>query len=86
MIDGQDSKGETLHKMPNIGERDLVQFTCSRKIGIKWRDGVANPWSKTLTQNCPYLNKLQGQTWRRSRAWWRTPLITALGRQRQLHL
>ena len=46
MIDGQDSEGETLHKMPNIGERDLVQFTCSRKIGIKWRDGVATHGQK----------------------------------------
>jgi hypothetical protein len=29
--------------------------------GIKWRDGVAIPQSKTLTQNCSCLKELQGQ-------------------------
>jgi hypothetical protein len=33
---------------------------------IKWRDGVAIPYSKTLTQNCPCLKELQGQKWRRT--------------------
>jgi hypothetical protein len=29
--------------------------------GIKWRDGVAIPQSKTLTQICSCLKELQGQ-------------------------
>jgi hypothetical protein len=33
--------------------------------GIKWRDEVAIPQSKTLTQDCPCLKELQGQKWRR---------------------
>jgi hypothetical protein len=30
-----------------------------------WRDGVAIPQSKTLSQNCSYLKELQRQKWRR---------------------
>jgi hypothetical protein len=33
--DSQDSKGETLDKMPNSGERELVESTSSRKSGHK---------------------------------------------------
>jgi hypothetical protein len=54
------SKGGTFDEMPNSGERELVESTFSRKTGIKWRDGVAIPQSKTLTQK-----ELQGQNWRR---------------------
>jgi hypothetical protein len=33
--------------------------------GLKRRDGVTNPLSKFLTQNCSRLKELQGQKWRR---------------------
>lgn len=29
--------------MPNMGEREIVESTSSRKQGIKWRDAVAIP-------------------------------------------
>lgn len=44
-------KGKTLDEAPNGGERELVEFTSSRKIGHQ--DGVVTPQSKTLTQNFP---------------------------------
>jgi hypothetical protein len=62
--DSQDSKGRTLDEMPNSGERELIKSTSSRK-DIKWRDEVAIPHSKTLTQNCSCLKELQGQKQRR---------------------
>ena len=33
MRGSQDSKGETIDEMPNSRERELVEFTSSRKIG-----------------------------------------------------
>jgi hypothetical protein len=39
--DSQDSKGETLEKMPYSGEKELVEPTSSRKMGHQVRDGVA---------------------------------------------
>ena len=47
------------------GEGELVESTTSEGQDIKWRDGVAIPQSKALTQNCFCLKGLQGQTWRR---------------------
>ena len=41
--DFQDSKRRTLDEMPNIGERELVEPTSSRKTGNQVRDGVAIP-------------------------------------------
>jgi hypothetical protein len=32
-----------------------------KRQGIKWRDRVAIPQSKILTQNCSYLKVQQGQ-------------------------
>jgi hypothetical protein len=61
--DAQDSKGGTLDERPYSGERELVESTSSRKIGIKWRVEVAIQQSKTLTQNCSCLKELQGQKW-----------------------
>jgi hypothetical protein len=60
MRDSQDSKGGTLDKMPNSGERELVESISNRK-GIKRRDGIAIPQSKILTQNCSSLKETQGQ-------------------------
>jgi hypothetical protein len=51
--------------MPNSVERKLVESTSVERQGIKWRDGVAIPQSKTLTHNCSCLKELQGQKWRR---------------------
>jgi hypothetical protein len=33
--DSQDSKGETLHEMPDTRERELIEPTPNRKQGIK---------------------------------------------------
>ena len=57
--DSQDSKGGTLDEMPNIGERELIEPTSSRKSGLQVRDGVAIPQSK-LTHNYSCLKELQG--------------------------
>jgi hypothetical protein len=62
--DSRDSKGGTLDEILYSGERELVEFTSSRKWGIKWRAVVATPQSKTLTYTCSCLKKLQGQKWR----------------------
>jgi hypothetical protein len=51
--------------MPYSVEREPVKSIFKRKAGIKWRDGVAIPQSKTLVQNCSFLIELQGQKWRR---------------------
>jgi hypothetical protein len=45
--------------MPNIGERELIEPTSSRKSGLQVRDGVAIPQSK-LTHNYSCLKELQG--------------------------
>lgn len=55
MRDAQDSKGGTLDEMLNSGERELK----------KWRDGLAIPQLKTMSQNCFCLKELQGQKWRK---------------------
>jgi hypothetical protein len=55
------SEGETLYEMPNTEERELVESTSSRRQGIKWKNRVVIPQSKTLTQNCSRLKELQGQ-------------------------
>ena len=47
----------TLDEMPYNGERELVELPSVERQGIKWREGVAIPQSKTLTQNC--LKELQ---------------------------
>ena len=57
--------GVTLAKMPNNRERVPGKSTSVDKQGPKWRDGVTNPQSKFLTQNCSSLKELQGQKWRR---------------------
>jgi hypothetical protein len=44
--DSQVFKGETLDKMPDSVERELVEPTSSRKTGHQVRDGVAIPQSK----------------------------------------
>jgi hypothetical protein len=51
--------------MPYSRERELVEPTSSRRQGIKWRDGVAIPQSKTLMQNCSFMKEQQGQKCRR---------------------
>jgi hypothetical protein len=38
--DAQDSKGETIDEIPKSEE---MEFTSSRRLGIKWRDGAAIP-------------------------------------------
>ena len=52
--------GVTLDEMPNSEERELVESTSSTKKGLKWRNGVANPQSKLLTQNCSCLKRTSG--------------------------
>ena len=64
--DSQDLKGGTLDEMPYRVERELIESTFSRRQGIKWRDGVAIPQSKTLTQNCSCLKELQRQKWKKA--------------------
>jgi hypothetical protein len=57
----QDSKEGILDEIPSSWERELVELSSSRKTGgIKWKDEVAIPQSKTLTQNCSCLKELQG--------------------------
>jgi hypothetical protein len=43
--DSQDSKGETLDKMSDSKERELVESTSSRKTEHQVRDGVATSQS-----------------------------------------
>ena len=44
--DSQDSKGETLDKMPYSGERELVEPISSRKTEYQVVDGFAIPQSQ----------------------------------------
>jgi hypothetical protein len=44
--DSQDSKGGTLDKMPNSGERELVEPTSSRKTGHQLEGGCCYPTEK----------------------------------------
>ena len=37
--DSQDSKGGTLHEMPDNRERELIKPTSSRKTGHQMREG-----------------------------------------------
>ena len=58
--DAQDSEGGTLNEMPNSGGGNLQSPSPGERQGIKWRDGVTTPQSKTLTQNCSCLKEVQG--------------------------
>jgi hypothetical protein len=40
--------GKSLDKMPYSGEREFKEFT-SRRLDLKWRNRVTNPWSKYPT-------------------------------------
>ena len=57
MRNAQNSKVRTLFEMPYSGERELVEFISSRK----WRDLVAIPQSKTLTEICSYIKERKGK-------------------------
>jgi hypothetical protein len=52
-----------INEVANSGEWELAEQSPSpvERWGIKWRDEVAIPQSKTLTQNCSCLKELQGQ-------------------------
>ena len=50
-------KGKNLYEMANRRERELVELTSSGNRTSNWRDGVAIPESKPLTQNCLCRNK-----------------------------
>jgi hypothetical protein len=63
--DVQDSKGGTLDEIPYNGERKPSESTSIERQGIRWKDEVAIPQLKILTQNCSCLKELQGQKWRR---------------------
>jgi hypothetical protein len=63
--DFQDTKGGTIDEIPYSGERALVESTPEERQDIKWKDRVAIPQSKTLTQSC--LKELQVQRWRKTR-------------------
>jgi hypothetical protein len=52
--------------MPNRQERELAESTSSRK-GIKWRNEVAIPQSKTPTENWSCLREQQGKMEKRFR-------------------
>jgi hypothetical protein len=52
--------------MSDNRERELVEYTSSRKAGHQLRDEAAIPQSKTLTYNCSCLKELQRQKWRRA--------------------
>jgi hypothetical protein len=52
-------------KCPTEGRGNLESLPPVERQGIKLRDGVAIPQSKTLTQNCSCIKELQGQKWRR---------------------
>jgi hypothetical protein len=43
---------------PTVGSGNLLSPPPIERHDIKWRDGVAIPQSKTLTQNCSYLKEL----------------------------
>jgi hypothetical protein len=51
-------------KCPTVGRGNLQSPPPVERQGIKWRDGVAIPQSKILTQNCSCLKELQGWKWR----------------------
>ena len=57
----QDSKEGTLDEMPNSEERELAEFTSSRKTGNQVEEWVAIPQSETPTQSCSCLKELQRQ-------------------------
>jgi hypothetical protein len=57
-------KGRDL-RCPRVGRETLPSPPPVYRQGIKWRNRIAIPQSKTLTQNCPCLEELQGQKWRR---------------------
>jgi uncharacterized protein with gpF-like domain len=61
----QDSKRGTSDEMPNSGERELVEFTSSRKTGHQVEGWGCRATVKTLIQNCSSLKELQGKKWRR---------------------
>jgi hypothetical protein len=48
-------------KCPIVGRGNLQSLNPINRQGIKGRNGVAIPQSKTLTQNCYSLKELQEQ-------------------------
>jgi hypothetical protein len=66
MRNSQNSKGLTSDEMPYSGERELLESISNSRQGIMWRDRVAIPLSKTLTQNCSCLKELWRQKWIRA--------------------
>jgi hypothetical protein len=47
--------------MPYSEVREFVKPISSRKRGHQVWDGITIPQQKTVTQNCSYLQELQGQ-------------------------
>jgi hypothetical protein len=62
--DSQDTLGCPKPKCPAIRRGNSSPPPVDRQ-GFKWRDGVNNPQTKFLTQNCSCLKEPQGQKWRR---------------------
>jgi hypothetical protein len=52
-------------RLSGLNGGDLNQNDQQWGEGLKWGDGVTNPQSKFLTQNCPCLKELQGGNSRR---------------------
>lgn len=48
-------------KYPTVEKGNLCNPPPGERQGIKWRNGVVIPQSKTLTQNCPWPKELEGQ-------------------------
>ena len=61
MREALDSERGTLEEVPNSRERELVESPPVETQSITWKDGVAIPQSKTLTQNCSCLKELKGK-------------------------
>jgi hypothetical protein len=52
--------------MMERGNYDGESLPPVKRQGIKLRDGVAIPQSKTPTQNCSCLKELQEEKWRKA--------------------
>lgn len=52
-------------KCPTMGRGNSKCPPPVGRLGLKWRDGVTNPQSKLLSQDCSCLKELERQKWRR---------------------